>query len=399
METKTGGAHRLEALTGLRFFLAAAVVAYHLQGYGLPTAHWGSGVLHMGVSLFFVLSGFVLTHVYSGLNSGVQVKNFLVARVARIWPGHLAALVLLYVVLEGDPSFHGTGQDSLILGLTNIFLIHSWIPLTDYFFGYNSVSWSLSVELFFYLAFPILVWRLDDTKGLKLAFSFVLSIACLEFALLSNLPALPVPGATLSAAGVMCFNPVARLFEFVTGMIAARLWRQHGGSLPRGRVSASIMEVAIIATVVFVAHHLGLVATQTQPSVNASLSVWISKGGLLAPATALLIAVFASGHGCFSRLLASAPMRVLGEISFMIYLVHQIVLRAYVLRKDWFADWSGAQSLSLYICVVLVISALMWRFVETPLRRWIIATFSATERRTMSERSDSSGRQRLERFG
>src|SRR6266576_619369 len=95
--TCPGGADSLEAeprnirsLTALRFFAAAMIVVFHSNGtfWTARDVVW----LSQGVTFFFVLSGFILAYVYPRLDDATAVRRFLILRIARIWPGHLAAI-------------------------------------------------------------------------------------------------------------------------------------------------------------------------------------------------------------------------------------------------------------------------------------------------------------------
>src|SRR4051812_20374502 len=87
---------KLHALTALRFFAAAMIVMLHAQSYFGTVPLLGHFTLTQGVCFFFVLSGFILTYAYPALD-GKGAARFLVARLARIVPLHLFAL-LLYVL-------------------------------------------------------------------------------------------------------------------------------------------------------------------------------------------------------------------------------------------------------------------------------------------------------------
>src|SRR5688572_22687863 len=85
---------QLDPLTSLRFAAAAMIVVLHTRGvFGLP-ADWGEPfAFAQAVPFFFVLSGFILTHVYPNLDAAGS-RRFLVARVARLWPAHAATFLL-----------------------------------------------------------------------------------------------------------------------------------------------------------------------------------------------------------------------------------------------------------------------------------------------------------------
>jgi len=151
-------------LTGLRFLAASAIVLHHLRGsFGFPYIDWPLG---NAVSFFFVLSGFILAHVYGQIEDSAGLQRFWRARFARIWPLHAVTFAFAWAVL--DPGFPAAPW------VANAFLVQSWIPIQEFYFSYNAVSWSISTEVFLYLAFPLLLFRLSRTWHWKLALAFLL---------------------------------------------------------------------------------------------------------------------------------------------------------------------------------------------------------------------------------
>lgn len=171
----------LKPLTSLRFYAALWVVAYHfwpnLAGAGERPALISKG--YLGVELFFVLSGFILCHVYLqafGEGRG-RYGAFLWARLARIYPLHLATLIGVGLM----------GVAALALGVqtthpiadwaslpANLTLTHAWgLARTA---AWNHPSWSISAEWFAYLAFPAfagLAWALKDRPRAAVAGALV----------------------------------------------------------------------------------------------------------------------------------------------------------------------------------------------------------------------------------
>lgn len=102
---------------------------------------------------FYVLSGFILTYNYYSMT---DYKSYLVARIARVWPLHLTMLIVVIFALNYD-----VGNLSVLLA--NALAIQSWFPYSNYFYSYNAVSWSISTEIAFYVAFPLFLWMLKIT--------------------------------------------------------------------------------------------------------------------------------------------------------------------------------------------------------------------------------------------
>jgi len=116
-------APKLNALTGLRFFAAFAIVFHHSRGTFLPVDAMSRWPLDSAVSFFFVLSGFILTHVYPELPTRKHVTKFFLARFARLWPVHVLTLVLALLLFPEVILRSGWWA----LG-ANIAAVQAWIP-------------------------------------------------------------------------------------------------------------------------------------------------------------------------------------------------------------------------------------------------------------------------------
>lgn len=404
-------AQNLAALTALRFPAALAILIHHCNGVFWPAA--ALGPLDAGVSFFFVLSGYILTHVYGGSVVGaVALRRFYVARIARIWPLHLlclAATLLLVAVPEPEPFRAG----ALI---SNALMLHAWVPFDRYFFSYNYVSWSISTELFFYLAFPFLVRRSRVALLVWLCISLAGVAALVLVSYEDGLPVWDTAYDRLSSTGLLYTNPLARIAEFMTGIVAARFvaartrrFAVQGSSIANGgkltvpaamswrwtmgevaavmlflvgfldfRTSAGFFAREVVALVGAIGLP-GLAGAPPGPAIAAIGTEWLHHVGL-APFAVVAIMVFAQQRGWFSRWLARPICVFLGEASFALYLVHQIGLRLmqqYGLAPPPGAAFHGTAFFG-YLCVMLLLAALLHLAVERPARRSIVRWCSHT---------------------
>lgn len=363
---------KIDSLTSLRFFAAAAIVVYHSRGhFGIPVDNLKPFELSQGVSFFFVLSGFILTMVYGDklkLPSPTRaqaVRSFLVARLARIWPLHVATLLLFASIL---PS-HFAGSLTAPHLLVSLGLLQSWVPCNDYNFAFNGVSWSLSTELFFYLAFPLLVIDYERKWLRNLILTFVPVVALAFLAKYFQLPDQPDTGIGYHA--LMYVSPFTRVFEFALGMAAFAWAGKVSGRLSKNSLFiASVLEFAALALVYFITYkseRLAIFFTRLS-QLGEPAHTWLSHGGTVALSFALLILVFSFSRGIFSRLLSLPVLVYLGEISFSVYLVHRLLLHYYY---DHFATIGGAGALALYWAVLLASSHLLFELVECPARAFV----------------------------
>lgn len=152
----------IKPLTSLRFFAAFWVVLFHYwPKLAVPFTPAFVDKGYLGVELFFILSGFILCHVYlSSVGEGrFKYGSFLWARLARVYPLHLATLAGVGLLAAAALAL-GLSIDRNILSWTslpaNVLMLHAWglAPVA----GWNHPSWSISAEWFAYLSFPAFAW-------------------------------------------------------------------------------------------------------------------------------------------------------------------------------------------------------------------------------------------------
>jgi peptidoglycan/LPS O-acetylase OafA/YrhL len=382
----------LAPLTALRFFAALAILVHHCNGLFWPAASLGP--LDAGVSFFFVLSGFILTYVHRHGVQPLDRRAFYRARIARLWPLHLCCLLLTILLLRVPEPFNPG-----VLA-ANALMLHAWIPLDRYFFSYNYASWSISTELFFYLAFPFLVTcsRPALWRTLLTALGVVLAIDL--FCHWQHLLPWDVTHDRLSSTGLLYSDPLARLPEFVAGVLAGASFVERDAA--PGTPSAvrwTMIEISAIGLFIggflyfrtlatLLAHRLmavlaaagvpatarfdaALVAPPGLP-VRAVGLEWMSHVGL-APFAVLLIVVFAYRRGAVSRWLSHPWLVFLGEVSFALYLVHQVALR---FLQQHFTRF-GPVGFAIYTAGVLAIACALHLLVEKPARALLTRRLAA----------------------
>lgn len=159
-------------LNALRFFAATAVIFHHVEQYkswaNLPNV-WGNTAIdalgHKAVSFFFVLSGFLITYlllIEKKKTSDIDIKNFYIRRVLRIWPLYylIVVLCLFIVPLVSDLSLFSIGHLDSNFTLITVFFLFV-LPNVVRTFAPNIVGanqlWSIGVEEQFYFVWPLLV--------------------------------------------------------------------------------------------------------------------------------------------------------------------------------------------------------------------------------------------------
>jgi len=338
--------HNLKALTSLRFFASAAIVVFHIQAAMFDVPSYTP--LALGVSFFFVLSGFILTYAH---RDGLDLRTFYRSRIARLWPVHLATLLLTVVLI---------GQAPLLPSIANALLLQAWVPVVGYVFSLNAVAWSISVEVFFYLLFPGLRGRwLWPVTAVAAVFT-ITSLVILDYVAAPILPFLPVPpvGNFWSVHFVLQF-PVMRLLEFATGVAFGKLF------LSKRIETTTTMEALCVLAIVVFALFLEPVRDWIVSLGWSHVAMWFDQsGGMLIFAVAIY--VFAHQGGWISKMLQSRGLVLLGEISFSTYMLHQIVIN-YLMQFGF----DRTPVILLAIPLIYGGSYLLWQYVEKPGRRLI----------------------------
>ena len=303
---------QLPSLTSLRGLAALWVVVYHFSVQCLPSldATHHTQLIHKGylaVDMFFLLSGFVMTHVYHGAFSQSVARNyrsFIVARIARLYPLHVLMLFMFVATAVAAQFMAGVvtvnsirdiplqGSESVSAFIANIFMLQG---LDAGKLSWNYPAWSISVEFMAYLAFPFAlpaIWRAPN--GIKLA------LGALLFGLLAVL-------ALLTRDNFDQWNgPITLLRcmpEFVLGTLLYWVFRA-GGNIPlidRDAAAWIIVAAAILCL------HVGA------PDI------------LVTVIFAALILVTVRNTGVFAKIANAAPLIWLGDISYSLYLIHGFI--------------------------------------------------------------------------
>jgi len=341
---------QIKPLTSLRFFAAVWVVLYtYIKELNLPV-HFGL-IDHgyLGVDLFFVLSGFILSYVYlEGFGTGrFNYGTFITHRLARIYPLHIATLAFT-LMLVGVAALRGVQLDANAGNLAalpaHLLLVQGWgLAPTP---SFNHPSWSISAEWFAYLSFPAVAfaaWRLRTRPMLAVGLAVLLVV-------------------------VMYI-----VFEAVAGFSLAHATFQWG--------ALRIVPAFVLGAALYLAHRAGAVARPAVAmggAMAASLIVIaassFSRADVVIVIACGLLVLSMSGLGRDGTgILSSKPLVYLGEISFATYMIYVpwkwVYLKAVnaLLRTDhqplpfiwWFAG----------LLALVPLSMLAHHLIEVPFRR------------------------------
>lgn len=295
----------IETLQSLRFIFFVMIFMSHFEYDGLPAFDAGGDC---GVSFFFILSGFVLSSAYGNKVSsdGFRYRQFMARRVKKLYPLHLLCL-LAFVVINIRSMDAGT----LVRLLPNLLLVQSWIPSAGFYFSANAVSWFLSDILLCYAVFPVVFRAVRRMTPMALTGAWAAVLAAYAV-LLCNIP------DAMTNAIVYVFPPV-RTVDFAIGVT---LWRVAAW-LKKRRIA--VFESRLTATAAELAVFAALAMTlAAHPYVNLQ----IRTACLFWPVNVAIILLFACERqgGAVAWLLRRKPLIWLGNISFPLFMVHQMAI-------------------------------------------------------------------------
>ncbi len=355
----------IRSLTALRFFAAAVIVLHHSVGhFGISPEIQKYVNTGQPVSFFFILSGFILTCVYPSLDKGIDILKFLIYRLARIWPLHVMTFLIVVLFVPGP-------LPPLSVVVANFFMVHGWIPFKEYFFSINWLSWAVSTEWALYLLFPFILYRFERTWPVKLLVFFLLVIGLILFCRIGDFS--PLGGAgTPACLGLVYINPLARLFEFTLGMVLGLFYLKRRRGFEPGPRKGTLLEGGVCLLAVAAILTTYPILKVLYPLLGYGAAKWVESSGWPCVFYGPLILVMAFEKGMVSRWIGRGFLVRLGELSFPIYLLHQIGIRFYVSRYGTGADrFDGLAYLLFWI--FLILSAFVAHVaVEGPCRRAVV---------------------------
>ncbi|MFE0251231.1 acyltransferase family protein [Streptomyces sp. NPDC059010] len=380
---------RLNTLTGLRFPAAFVVFLYHAALLGFLGVPWISHenvldyyrtVHHagsLGVSFFFVLSGFVLT--WSARDTDTA-RRFWRRRFLKIVPNYVVVWVLAMVVFAAPVT-------DMKIGLLNLFMLQVYYPDFAVNFGVNPAGWSLAVEAIFYLSFPVLLHlaKKIPANRINLWVAIVaLGIVATPFLSTQLVPAgsvfMPMePSTSVNQYFFSYILPFPRVLDFALGILVARSvlsgrWRDIG------MIWSGVLLVAGYALGYFT------------PYIYSSRAVCVVPAALLIAAGAI-----ADDEGRFT-LFRNRVMVWLGDISFAFYLVHFTVVQAVwqLLGSKSYTAPQAAGLMVLCLGASVLVSWALYDLIERPItRRWSNPKKKekGTETETENAKGTETGRQ------
>ncbi len=347
--------NELVSLTTLRGVAVLWVAIYHykvfLREYSIDLNIFSkiAEIGYLGVDFFFILSGFIISYVYGGVLSKPgkeSIFRFLGFRLARIYPLHVAVLLiclLLAYVFKIDLNTN-VSLKSLILNLLNI---HGW-GLVHYT-SWNEPSWSISVEWFIYLIFPVLIILVSRVRGTISNIFLILALAVgMFFYFKTN---------GFQTMNLYVYSTLARgIWEFVVGMCLFNIYKNK-------------IYNSIIFDFLFLFNLLALV-----------LTILLFKPFLLRDficiliLSSLILCVVQSSL-FVKNVLSVTFLYKLGKISYSIYMIHWLCLSILTIfiKNSFLLD--KILILFVYFISTISLACVLYHKIEVPSRYYFREKF------------------------
>lgn len=337
------------SLDGMRGMCIAAVVAYHACAIA-HHSEWVRGGF-IGVSVFFTLSGFLITSLLlreASSSGGIALKNFWARRIRRLWPASFVVILVVAILSAADKlSVRASDAIAAAWSVTNWHVIAGGQrQLLHTIVGPLGPTWSLAVEEQFYLVLALLLAIVTRLRRQLFALSLVAVAGIVVPVVLANVVTDWHPSLE--------FNTVFRMPELFAGVLLA-VWQRQGSRFFVGRKAADAIAaagvVALLCAFLFVDY--------SPP--------WLLRGGytLVAVVSAFTIAGLLQ-HGYAATAMSWLPLRWLGTISYSLYLVHWPVMLVLTTEHT---NLDGARYAMLVVAASVASGWVLHRLVERPVRR------------------------------
>jgi peptidoglycan/LPS O-acetylase OafA/YrhL len=346
---------RIESLTFFRFIAALIIVVFH-YGRKSDLAIWGKLLInssHEMVTFFFVLSGFVML-VAHYRKDHEPLRDYYVARVARIVPVYFLALGLIVLLSKPQPL-------AFVLSAT---FTQAWVPL--YVAKLNTPGWSLSVEMFFYLTFPLILFfiRKHEIKTSRFWILAVLLFLVTQVILTSLMESELYQTNSAFYHDIVYYLPLSHCCSFLLGAAGGLLFMRSNHLFGRQGWAPNLIFLGAFFAVYFFLDNSDVLqnAIGYRLAYNSSFS---------APLFVILILGIACTRNVVTAMLSTTIPVFLGEISYALYILQKPVHTIY---KRYISDHLGLDvnmDFYAYLALLVAVSAIVYLYFEKPCKSGI----------------------------
>jgi peptidoglycan/LPS O-acetylase OafA/YrhL len=309
---------RLTSLDAVRAFACICVLFYHMYLW-----LWGP----LGVSIFFVLSGFLsaYNHLDDMDTEHITLRSsakMALGKIGKLYPLFLVTLIIpVLFEIYGVVSGLAPVSDLILKTAANVLLLQSWIPLNEYYMSYNAPAWFLSTILFCYLLLPRFLRWVKKCRSARSALIIIIALWVGNIALCKIVEAIcSSVTADESKIEEICtwfckvFPPI-RMGGFIIGCFLAKIFIDCG-SKEISPLKGTLAELGAIAVTII-----------SQLCFDFML-IGLDEANIFVPASCALVYTFAVNGGSISKLLTGKVTAFISRISSEIFLIHAVVIKA-----------------------------------------------------------------------
>lgn len=342
---------RVEQITFTRFIAAITIVIFH---FGMPVFPFNTPLLtnlfkhsNIGVSYFFILSGFVMIIAYyKPSQEKISLKKYFLNRFSRIYPIFiLAAFASIFCIYISD---RHVGFFDIIL---NVFILQAWFP--SHALTINPPSWSLTVEFFFYAIFPFIYNHFLNKESWKKSIIPILLLWLLTQVVVSYLFFSPYyKGFPSVSHNFIFYFPFFHINQFLVGSLTGLVFVK---SHQKNKNYDLWLLIIIVLVSVFLLSDIPLCLND----------------GIMAIFFVPFIFLLSKSNGLITKLFNKKIFVFLGEISYGIYILQMpfFIIFRYLLKSAGIHN-KAVLFYSTFSALILF-SGLIYVFYEVPLRNWI----------------------------
>ena len=349
---KTRGADYFPQLTGVRALAVYLVYLHHTNPFRVET--YGPFInqlvkeFHIGVSIFFVLSGFLIAlRYFDQSNEKGWFKKYMQNRIARVYPMYFLLTTISFLVMFIQ---NNHGEHPIMVYLMNISFLRGFFDALK--FTLVGQGWSLTVEELFYIAAPLLFFLIKKSKWsmILLPLGFIIT-GCL---LVEIFKGIDFYGLFDTYSFMFIYTFFGRCFEFFCGIGLALYFKEPITKEKKGS-EFTYTSLALMILFVILLSSLGV---KGQSGMSTTLGIAINNF-LLPVAIALFFYGLMREKTMIKKILSSRLFMTMGKASYTFYLIHVGVF--YMLLHDHLT--------TNYVVIFLglnLIALLLWHFVEEP---------------------------------
>ena len=317
-----------------------------------------------GVSVFFVLSGFLMTYSYYDRDlslSPVSSLKFAIGKTGKLYSLHLITMLanLILPVLFSGAALLGEVRNHAGKMLLNALLVQAWIPSSEYYFSMNGVAWFLSSILFLYFLFPYLLRLVRRISSIPKAILWMILVYLIQIVIARIARTAAVPKAVSDNFNkwLTYICPAFRFGDFCIGGLLGFIFirtRAKEGDRPEPMKKCiaynTLFEVGAVA--------LFVVSQMVYSKTIIINGIWLNYYScLFLPSSLLLVWIFAGRRGLITKLLSRKWMIYLGNLSSYAFLIHLVAIK-YVQKSYVLISKSRMSGIAL-ACVSLLITIVL----------------------------------------